>query len=63
MELAGLKGKRLGGAMISDQHGNFFVNTGSATAAEVRELIDCAKMKIREEFGVTLEEEIQYVGF
>ena len=49
--------------MISEKHGNFFVNTGAATAAEVRELIDYAKMKVKEEFGVALEEEIQYVGF
>lgn len=63
MELAGLKGKCLGGAMISEQHGNFFVNSGSATAAEVRELIGYAKMKVKEDFNVSLEEEIQYVGF
>jgi UDP-N-acetylmuramate dehydrogenase len=62
-ETLGLKGKRLGGAMISERHGNFFVNSGSATAAEVRELIDYAKMKVKDEFGITLEEEIQYVGF
>ena len=62
-DILGLKGKRLGGAMISERHGNFFVNTGSATAAEVRELIDYAKMKVKEEFGVILQEEIQYVGF
>jgi UDP-N-acetylmuramate dehydrogenase len=62
-DLLGLKGKRLGGAMISEKHGNFFVNTGAATAAEVRELIEYAKMKVKEEFGVILEEEIQYVGF
>jgi len=62
-EILGLKGKCLGGAMISEQHGNFFVNSGSATAAEVRGLIDYAKMKVKEEFAVTLEEEIQYVGF
>jgi len=62
-DILGLKGKRLGGAMISEKHGNFFVNTGAATAAEVRELIDYAKMKVKEEFGVALEEEIQYVGF
>jgi UDP-N-acetylmuramate dehydrogenase len=62
-EILGLKGKRLGGAMISERHGNFFVNTGSATAAEVHELIGYAKMKVKEEYNVSLEEEIQYVGF
>jgi UDP-N-acetylmuramate dehydrogenase len=62
-DILGLKGKRIGDAMISTKHGNFFVNMGAATAAEVRELIDYAKMKTKEEFGVILEEEIQYVGF
>jgi UDP-N-acetylmuramate dehydrogenase len=62
-ETLGLKGKRIGDAMISEKHGNFFVNTGSASAAQVRELIFHAKMKVKEEFGVILEEEIQYVGF
>ena len=63
IELLGLKGKTIGKAQISEEHTNFFVNTGGATASEVRELIAYAKMKVRDEFGIQLQEEIQYVGF
>ncbi len=58
-----LKGKRVGDAMISEKHGNFFVNIGNATAEEVVQLISIAKMEVRDTFGVQLTEEIQYVGF
>jgi len=63
IEHLGLKGKKIGEAQISEKHANYFVNTGHASAADVRELIGYAKMKVKEELGVTLEEEIQYVGF
>ncbi len=63
VESLGLKGKKIGGAQISEQHANFFVNAGGATAAEVRELIAYAKMKVSDEYGISLHEEIQYVGF
>ncbi len=59
----GIKGKTLGGAQISQKHGNYFVNTGRATASEVRELIGYAKMKAYHDLGIKLEEEIEYVGF
>lgn len=60
---AGLKGYAHGGAAISDVHGNFVVNTGSATAAEVKQLIQETKLKVRDTFGIMLEEEIEYIGF
>jgi UDP-N-acetylmuramate dehydrogenase len=63
IERAGLKGRRIGDAMISDKHANFFVNAGSATAADVRSLIAFAKMKVKEAYGVELVEEIEYLGF
>jgi UDP-N-acetylenolpyruvoylglucosamine reductase len=59
----GLKGKKIGGAMISQKHANYFVNTGKATADEVCQLISYAKMKVRDELGIQLQEEIEYVGF
>jgi UDP-N-acetylmuramate dehydrogenase len=59
----GLKGKQIGGAQISEKHANYFVNTGNATAAEVRELIAYAKMTVEKELGIILFEEIEYVGF
>jgi UDP-N-acetylmuramate dehydrogenase len=62
VEAAGLKGAREGGAQISDQHANFIVNTGGASAAEVRRLIERAQEAVRERFGVDLEPEVEMVG-
>lgn len=58
IEQAGLKGLQVGGALISDQHGNFIVNTGNATADDVRQLIAQIKTVVYEKFGIELEEEI-----
>jgi UDP-N-acetylmuramate dehydrogenase len=63
IERLGLKGKKIGGAMISEKHANYFVNAGNATADEVCQLIGYAKMKVRDELGIQLQEEIEYVGF
>lgn len=60
---AGLKGYRIGGARVSERHGNFFLNTGGATAEEAVMLIALAKERVHRAYGVLLEEEIQYVGF
>lgn len=62
IEAAGLKGMRVGGAEISTLHGNFFVNTGRATAAEILSLIKVARESVYERFGVNLELEIELVG-
>lgn len=59
---AGLKGKTIGGAMISEKHSNFFINTGNAKASDVKALIDFTKKTIQEKFGITIEEEIQIVS-
>ncbi len=59
---AGCKGMRVGDAVISDVHANFIVNLGHATAHDVVELIEEARKKVHEQFGVTLEEEIVRVG-
>jgi len=63
IEQADLKGKAIGGAMVSEKHGNFLVNLGNATASDVLQLISLVKMKIRDEYGVQLEEEVQLLGF
>lgn len=60
---AGLKGFKIGGAKVSEKHANFVINENNATASDVIQLISLVKMKVRDEFGVQLEEEIQYVGF
>jgi len=58
----GLRGHRIGDAMISDKHCNFFLNVGQARAADVKALIDLARARIREQFGIELELEIGLVG-
>ncbi len=63
IEQAGMKGEKVGGAEVSAAHGNFIVNSGHATAADVRALIANSKEKVAEKFGIDLEEEIQYIGF
>ena len=59
----GLKGTKIGGISVSDVHGNFLVNDGTATADQVIQLISLIKTRARNELGVQLQEEIQYLGF
>ena len=59
IEQAGLKGRRVGDAMVSTQHANFIVNVGSATAADVHALIALIKREVRAAFDVTLELEVR----
>jgi len=62
VDRAGLKGAAAGGARVSPTHGNFIVNEGSATAADIRRLIDRCRQEVRSRFGVELREEIVYLG-
>jgi UDP-N-acetylmuramate dehydrogenase len=59
---AGLKGQASGGARISPVHGNFIVNEGTATASDIRTLIDRCRAAVRDRFGVELREEIVCLG-
>ncbi len=63
IEQAGLQGYRIGGAQISELHGNFFMNTGDATAADVLALIEHARAEVKRQFGVELGLEIELVGW
>lgn len=63
IDQAGMTGQSVGDAEVSAKHGNFFLNKGKATASEVLALISRVKMKVRDEFGIELQEEVQYVGF
>jgi len=62
IERAGLKGKRIGGALISPKHANFIVNTGGAKAQDILALMVLAREKVREETGIELDPEIRVVG-
>ena len=62
IEKAGLKGKKIGGARISEKHANFIINEGDATATDVKNLIDLMKKTVKEKFDVDLEEEVRYIG-
>lgn len=61
IDRCGLKGVSCGGAMISPKHPNFIVNTIGATADDVHQLIGLVKDSVKDKFGITLEEEVQYV--
>jgi len=58
----GLKGTRVGGAMVSHEHGNFIVNDGSATARDVLELIAVLRSRVQTERGIELHTEVEIVG-
>jgi UDP-N-acetylmuramate dehydrogenase len=62
IEACGLKGARIGGALISPKHANFIVNAGNATAADIENLIDAARSQVLARFGVVLEREVRIVG-
>jgi len=62
IEAAGLKGSRVGDAVVSEKHANFIVNTGNATAAEVRALMNRCQAAVRAAFGVELVPEVELVG-
>jgi UDP-N-acetylmuramate dehydrogenase len=62
IEAAGLKGARVGGAEISTVHANFFINAGSAKAADVQALMERAQAAVLAKFGVRLEAEVEPIG-
>lgn len=61
IEQCGLKGKRVGGACVSEKHAGFIVNTGGATSSDVLELIEICKSTVKIQTGVTLEAEIRLI--
>lgn len=62
IEACGLKGHRIGGAVISERHANFVVNLGNATAADIERLLELAQARVLERFGIVLEREVRIVG-
>lgn len=61
IELAGLKGKRIGNVEISEKHGNFLVNLGDAKATDVQALIETVKQEVYTKFGIELHEEVAVI--
>ena len=59
IEGAGMKGLRLGGAVVSEKHANFILNTGGATSSEIKALITVVKNAVFSQYGIALEEEIR----
>ncbi|MCI3148951.1 UDP-N-acetylenolpyruvoylglucosamine reductase [Bacillus cereus] len=62
VEKAGLRGYRIGGAQISEMHGNFIVNTGGASAQDVLSLIELIKHTIKDKFDVDMHTEVEIIG-
>lgn len=63
VEQVGMKGKKVGNAQVSEEHGNFIINLGGATAKDVLSLIDQVKQAVYDRYGIAMEEEIQIIGF
>ncbi|MFZ1720752.1 MAG: UDP-N-acetylmuramate dehydrogenase [Candidatus Moraniibacteriota bacterium] len=63
IDRVGLRGKTIGGAMVSMEHPNYLVNTGNAKAEDIIILSSLIKTRVRDELGVMLREEVQLVGF
>jgi UDP-N-acetylmuramate dehydrogenase len=63
IEQAGLKGKRVGDAQVSEKHANFIVNLGNAKAAEIVKLLDLIKRTVYQNSGLMLELEVKMIGF
>lgn len=61
IEEAGGKGLRVGGAHVSEKHCNFLLNDGSATSADLKRLAQAIKARVRDRFGIELEEEVRYL--
>jgi UDP-N-acetylmuramate dehydrogenase len=62
IEDCGLKGRAIGGALISPKHANFIVIAGDASAADIEALIELAQVSVKQQFGVDLEREVRIVG-
>ena len=58
-----LKGKKIGQAMVSLEHANFIVNSGQATATDVKKLINYVQAQMKANYNIELKEEVQYFGF
>ena len=63
IEAIGYKGKSVNGAKVSEKHANFIINTGNATANDVKELIDYVKKEVEKKYHVSLTTEQEFVNW
>lgn len=63
IDQVGMRGYKIGNVQVSQKHGNFMENHGTARAQDILALISYVKMKVRDELGIELQEEVQYLGF
>jgi UDP-N-acetylmuramate dehydrogenase len=63
IEGAGMKGQRIGGAVVSSLHANFIVNDEGAHAVDVKNLIVLVQAKVKEAYGIELQPELTFLGF
>ena len=63
LEQVGAKGMKNGDIHVAEYHANLIYNAGAGTAYQLREVIDQLKLRVRDRFGLVLEEEVQYVGY
>lgn len=63
IDKANLRGKKIGGAQISEIHANYVINADNATAEDVMMLVSYVKQQVRDQLGIQLHEEVNYVGF
>jgi len=61
IDACGLKGTQVGGAMISTKHANFFINTGNATAADMKQLMELVRNRVHKTFNILLEPEVHFL--
>ena len=62
IEQCGLKGKSIGGAVISEKHANFIINDNNATATDIESLIKLIQKTVKDKYGVLLQPEVKIVG-
>jgi UDP-N-acetylmuramate dehydrogenase len=62
LEACGLRGHRIGGALISPRHANFIENAGEARSADAVALMVEARRRAREQYGVELQHEVEFLG-
>ncbi len=62
IETCGLKGKKMGGAVVSEKHANFIINENNASANDIETLIELMQKTVKEKHGITLQTEVKIVG-